>query len=786
MAKKINDIIRESVEYILTEQKKGAKLNPFSPTNPDSLKADRVFYKSNNVIPWPVDIPKKLYPAKIEKMFKDIGAKPFTYGINPDLSKNKIPQMYFPYAEETFRFQPDGTVYARKSNLQMYWKYIDRPFYIQINKSTPGHGMYAQTLTAGKSPNINKDTININEQIVPMPILSHPELGPSSQARDATYIHYSKPGTGKIEVSKTKDGEPEFTIYISKSGQPTIMYKKQAAEIAADTRWEKNKAGIRGVMDIIGFVPFIGDAFDIVQASWYFYDFLKKGQWSDLGWCLLSLIAAFPVFGSFVKAGMKGIVNTLFSGPFTKNATVKLIAKIREILQKHVADGDLTESQLEAVSKGAQVVFGRFIKWSSSLKRKLKLSPEQLTRWNDLEQAVLELSMKIPKQIDEILAATRASKYGINLAAGTVSPTTMDKFTSLIIRGGAKSSRAEAEQVKGFWNTLKSAFGKTKKILAVFAKWSVRPKMAAEVYANIQKAFIQEIENTLRSTTSNNFALKLIATATPALRKELYKKLKFYAKPSYDAAGRAFPDLSTLTSLTRWNQLLTRTPESSLQNLAKGIGEICMNGGHSVWGMILSDPNRQLIALLPTSGKQAFKMLWQNIGAARKLLRMVVMGLHDAAYDIGFEFADSDEQSILYQAFKDALIGEDSKKGDASGSEWLTNINKWLPNNRNTSGTFTIPGYDRPDQWIDPASLTKIKTKTTTPKAKAKVTPEPKTTVTPKVTPEPKTTVTPKVTPEPKTTVTPKAKTKTKEKEEDEEVNYYDADGNIDASKLSL
>ena len=775
MAKKINDIIREAANYILNEDpKKQGKYNPYSPTNPDTLKANRVFYTSNNVDPWPANIPKKLYPAKIEKMFKDIGAKPFTYGKNPDLSKNKIPQMYFPYAEETFRFQPDGSVYARKSNLQMYWKYIDGPFYIQINKTTPGTGMYAQPLTAGKLPNINKDTININEQIVPMPILSHPELGPSSQAQKATYIHYSKPGTGKIEVSKTKDGEPEFTIYISKSGQPAIMYKKQAAEIAADARWEKNKAGIRGIMDIIGFVPVIGDALDVVQASWYVYDFVKYGRWSDVGWCLLSLIAAFPIFGSFIKAGMKGIVNTLFSGPFTKNATVKLIAKIREILQKHVADGDLTESQLEAVSKGAQAVFGRFIKWSSTLKRKLKLSPEQLTRWNDLEQAVLELNMKIPKQIDEILATTRASKYGIDLAAGTISPTTMDKFTSLIIRGAAKSSKAEAGEVKGFWNTLKSAFKNTKKILAVLAKWSIRPKMAAEVYANIQKAFIQEIENTLRNTTSNNFALKLIATATPALRKQLYEKLKFYAEPSYKAARRAFPDLKKdLTSLTQWNQLLINIPESSLENLAKGIGEICMNGGHSVWGMILSDPNRQLIALLPTSGKQAFKMLWQNIGAARKLLRMVVMGLHDAAYDIGFEFADSDEQSILYQAFKDALIGEDSKKGDASGSEWLKNINKWLPNNRNTSGTFTIPGYDRPNQWIDPAT-DKTKTKTTTPKVKAKVTPEPKTTVTPKVTPEPK------------TTVTPKAKTKTKEKEEDEEVNYYDADGNIDASKLSL
>ena len=775
MAKKIKDIIREAANYILTEDpKKQGKYNPFSPTNPDTLKANRVFYKSNNVEPWPADIPKKLYPAKIEKMFKDIGAKPFTYGKNPDLSKNKTPQMYFPYAEETFRFQPDGSVYARKSNLQMYWKYIDRPFYIQINKSTPGTGIYSQTLTTGKSPNINKDTININEQIVPMPILSHPAFGPDNKAQKATYIHYSKPGTGKIEVSKTKNGEPEFTIYISKSGQTAIMYKKQADEIAADAKWEKNKAGVRGVLDIIGFVPFIGDALDIVQASWYFYDFLKKGQWSDLGWCLLSLIAAFPIFGSFIKAGMKGIVNTLFSGTFTKNATVKLIAKIREILQKHVADGDLTESQLEAVSKGAQAVFGRFIKWSSTLKRKLKLSPEQLTRWNNLEQAVLELNMKIPKTIDAILATTRASKYGIDLAAGTISPTIMDKFTSLIIRGASKSSKAEVGEVKGFWNTLKSAFKNTKKILAVFAKWSIRPKMAAEVYANIQKAFIQEIENTLRSTASSNFALKLIATATPALRKQLYKKLKFYAKPSYDAAGRAFPDLDTLTSLISWRQLLTRTPESSLENLAKGIGEICMNGGHSVWGMILSDPNRQLIALLPTSGKQAFKMLWQNIGAARKLLRMVVMGLHDAAYDIGFEFADSDEQSILYQAFKDALIGEDSKKGDESGSEWLKNINKWLPNNRNTSGTFTIPGYDRPDQWIDPASLTKIKTKTTTPEPKTTITPK----VTPKVTPEPKQTVTPKV--------TPKAQTKPKAKAEDEEVNYYDADGNIDATKLSL
>lgn len=774
MAKKINDIIRESVEYILTEQKKGTKLNPFSPTNPDSLKANRVFYHSEDTMEWPSNLARKFYPKSTETMFKNMGAKPFTYGKVPENSKGQIPQMYFPFAGETFRFQPDGTVKTKAGQQTMYWKYIHKPFVVNQDPDQDA-----------PVPLTKNSKINVNEQFGPMtisPIIKKSTDAVKSYSKVSSKINYSKPGTGKIEVSRTKLGEPEFTIYISVTGQPAIMYEYDLKQAESAAKWADTKSYIRASMDIIGFVPFIGDAVDLVGAGWYLRDFLKYGNWSDLAYCFLNIIAAWPVFGSFVKAAIKGIVSKISQRMAAKGVKA-LTDEVVILLQKYITDGNPTEQQLELIKKTAPYVFNKFINYSNTLKRKLKLTPEQLTRWNDFESAILELANKLPRTVDSVLASRSASKYGIDLASGAIDPTKLDKFVSLIIRAQAgKLPKAELTNLQKMWAVTKKIITPAKWIRPL-TKWAVKPKTASIIYKSIQRSFEREIFESLTNSAATSFALKLIATASSRTRRILYDKITEYIR--FSGTNATIPAFESLTNLQKWKQLLDQVSASALENLARDFSSICITQGHRVWGMILSDPSKQLTALLKTTGKETWQLFLDNITATRKILRMAVMALHDASYDIGGNWADSDQQSIIYQAIKQLIVDEDSKyKKTADKSNLLKqylvdplNSQSWIPNVRNDSprNLYTIPGYDRPNQWIDPAT-DKTKTKTTTPKVKAKVTPETKPTVTPKVTPKP--TVTPKVTP--KVTIEPK-KSKTPDEEENQ---LYDKSGNIDASKL--
>ena len=766
MAKKINDIIQASVNYVLTEQKKGAKLNPVSPTNPKNVTD-----KTDNIgEPWPANLPRKKYIPQLESFFQTIGANPFMIGQDPTGSKNTYPVMVWNYAKVRFRFYNDHTVIVLNADASLdkfYWRYIHKPVNAKYDPRTQIYSIQEMVR------NSNSDIINEQGmQYLPPDVV----LGIES-------AQLSQNGTGKIVVSKISGGEAEFTIYISVSGQPTIIYQKDQAAIAKQANWNKKKEDIRGAMDIIGWVPFAGDVLDVVQASWYTYDYVKYGDWTNLVYASLSLIAAIPYVGSGVKAVVKPIARRISRTP------IGLADELAVAIRNQVRVGRLGRDALKKVKYTFQFVFRNYINYSTTLKRKLKLNPDQLKRWEQVEEQMAILYRNIGEQLDELI---KAEKHGIDLATGNINPSMADKLSSLIIKSSVPNKKnipkEVIDDVVESVGLMKKAGGTIAKIGKFLSKLSVTKAQARTVYKNLTMSFEKQILRSLQEGGSE-FIARLIANSTPAQQQQLLQLILRHIPEAAQQGGnlinpRRFVQLDFIratksgqVNLKYWENLIHTYVSQDLDNeFAEALATYFIKENNVIWLKILNDPLKQLQNVLPTTGKEAAAIVLQNLTLGRKWLRIWFDIIHDASYDAGLTIADSDEQSLIYQTLKEKLMSENQREVTQSVVKFITKPAGWiLPNMRGAGGSdiYNLPGYSRKDQWIDPATgKTKPKV-STTPKAKAKVTPEPKPTVTPKVTPKAK------------TTITPKAQTKTKEKEEDE-VNYYDADGNIDATKLSL
>ena len=737
MAKKINDIIRESVKCILTEQKKSEKLNPFSPTNPNNI----VDKKDAIGDPWPADVPRKKYIPQLESFFKTIGANPHMEGKDPTGQENTYPIMVWNYASSRFRFRNDHTAKVLKPDGKidtLYWKYIHKPVTAKFDPSTQVYSIQ-ETIR-------NSDSDIINEQ------------GQQYLAPDVVLgiesAQLSQNGTGKIVVSKISGGEAEFTIYISVSGQPTIIYQKDQAAIAKQANWNKKKEKIRASMDILGWIPYAGDVLDVVQASWYFYDYARYGDWTNLVYGGLNLIAAIPYVGSGVKAVSKPIVKR-----FSKIDS-KLVDELAAAVKKQAETTKLNRGEAELAQKTAKYILLKYLNYSTTLKQKLKLNVNQLRRWEQIEEHVATLYKKVNGTFDDII---KAEKHGIDLATGTVDPKMIDKLSSLIINATAPNKKNIPKQVvDGVVESvglMKKSGGTIAKIGKFLSKLSVTNAQARTVYKNLTMSFEKQILRSLQEGGSE-FTARLIATSTPKQQTELFNLiLNYIPKTGYDDAGRLINprrfaqfDFANVmrngqANLKYWEELMHKYITQDLDvDFAEAMSDYFIKNNNVIWLKILNDPLKQLQNVLPTTGKEAAAILLQNLTLARKWLRIWFDIIHDASYDAGLPFADSDEQSLIYQTLKEKLVSEQQQEVMKNITKFITKPAGWLlPDIKGTGGTdiYNIPGYNRKDQWIDPA------TSKATPKSKA---------------------------------VGTKAKSATNKKAK----SMYDKSGNVDASQLKF
>lgn len=734
--KHIDSIINRATTSLLTEQVNRDKYNPSSPTNPkykDDVEQLYAQSKLGNV--WPTDIPRKKYSPNIETLFTKIGAKPILNGFLTEprdklLAKNKgLASFEWFFAVMMYSFEPDHTLIADTDQLKgkqrvLYWRYSDLPVRITNRNDNDYKGKQIAYI----APHINFAT---PEQLT--------KVTKKFEQEQLIDVQLSKKGFGCFIVSIKEGGPAEFTIYISESGQPAILYATDAAAMKQKLKWKKSKEEMRAVMDILGFVPVIGDALDFVQALWYIYDFCgEDGEWSDLGYALLSLIAVLPVVGSFISASYK-IGKAAFK-------TTKIIRKQRKqiaaasrltsaddivkLFEKTVCDPTFTKKEIEVVRKGLQLTIGGFLKYAKRARTFMKGNPEKLRRFDVALEEINQVYGRFSRSLNKVSEGMDA---GIDLATGALKPSILQRMTSLITKGAVKKVEdLPIEELKIWEKGLNWAikYLNPVKWLKSTLDFSIPESTAKVVYENIEATFFKGL-------SSPEFLRVIFSASSPELRTTIQNIAQQHVARSAEwnriiawsqRSGAGFTDA------TYWSRVWNSIPPANRSSFTQALGTTLMSQKHPVWLELVADPLTQIKNYLPKSFNQFNLMLKGSLSNPARWIRLVIDLFHDAAHDATGIF-DDDPQSLAYQTLKkklgkqysNSLTGQFIQKMVVDpgmgtlrgGANWL-GLDKQFSNLSNQTTPFDVPGHERGKEWVDPA--TNIYNKNITPKKKAATT----------------------------------------------------------------
>ena len=269
--KKLDKLIETEISNLLSEQDINKTLLPYSSTNfyLSPLKPGQVTYPR-----WPIGVKAQKWPNPLAQLFLMGAFKAQAFRTSKDMSdvelaqKKISPFLAFNFGKETLVFHPDGYVEFQAMNKDAYWVYYPyeyRPF--------------ATTITPGFTGDAD--------------------------------MSLSKPNTGHMILYTDRSHKtPALILLIEKNGQPNLRYFKTGYKRSKEDIAKAEKQYWRNVLDIVGFVPVVGDAADLYQSMWYLSDFKESGykNTEDLIMSILSMIAVIPIYGSFAKLGIKKLV----------------------------------------------------------------------------------------------------------------------------------------------------------------------------------------------------------------------------------------------------------------------------------------------------------------------------------------------------------------------------------------------------------------------------------------------------------------------------------------------
>jgi len=730
--KHIDSIINRATTSLLVEQIKD-KYNRYAVTHPDLQNPEtvaKIWSQPEYGDYWPADKPRKKWPNNIETLFTKIGARPVLYGFLKDKGTLEKPEnkgllaFEWPYAKDTYRFQQDGTFVTTQSKNPrvLFWRYTSAPVVI-TNKNDDD---YKGKQIAFIAPSLNYAT---PDQLT--------KLTKKFEQENLIDVQLSKPGFGTFIISTKKDGPAEFTIYISTSGQPAIIYAKDAAAIKKKEQWKKSKEETRAVMDILGFVPVVGDALDFVQVLWYMYDFCgEDGEWSDLGYAILSLIAVIPIIGSFIKSGYK-IGKAAFKSTKIIRKQKKQLATgnrltssddIVALFEKTVNNPAFTDTELAVIRKGLQLTIGGFLKYAKKARTFMKGNPAKLQRFDVAIQEIDQVYRRFSVSLNKV---TDGLDVGVRLADGTLDASSIQKITSLITNGAVKDAPF-LKQIGNFITKYKWYWLPVELVKRIF-KYSISSKSAQVVYNNIVTTFLKGLNNP-------EFLRVIYSTSSDELRTEILSLASKYSADATSANRTWDTFLGNIQSIgirptdpRYWDRLIAIIPTANRSNFIQELGTTLMSQKHPVWLEIVNDPITQIKNYFPKSIDQFGKLILGNLMTPAKHAKLVVDFFHDATHDAGFNLSDADEQSLLYQALKDR-IGEKNAKDMIVNKLVIDPFTKNVlnpaldvtglgTNNAQSSAPFELQGSERGKEWVDPATKItpriKSNNKTITPKKKA-------------------------------------------------------------------
>ena len=671
MAKKINDIIKASAEYILNEQSqserdvratllKNPKKNPYvGPFNKDTK-----YLPAGG--PWKGSIKKPL-PFLTVGFFNAIGAKPYKASENP-YAKETTPVYVFQYAKETFWLNPDGTVNSIDDGRRLFWQY---------------------------SPN---------------------------QYTDQQGNILSKPNTGQLQIFKNSSkSELSLTIYIEKNGQPNIAYPKTFAQMTADEKARQNKIYIRKWMDVVGFVPIIGDAVDAYQALWYWSDYAETRDLEDLFMGCLSAIAVIPIVGSVVKISGRAIVKTVLT---SKGASATFMHVLGELIRRGGRDKTLSPNQVNEISKFLKSFAEKFSSWNKTsdwrdIAEKMGMDTVKL---DTVFQTVATQFRNASSYADDIFnVAKKNAKKVTNIGSDSLNPGWMtkqlEKLSSLTYDRSADVAANWLVKLTKGNKIIKSSAAVTSYLTAA-VRYSIKPQKAKALRDSIKSSFIESFAEKWSKSSHARIA-SLLNSAPPDQIKDLIDILR-------TRGGLGPLTDGSFNGVVQW---LDDMPTENWRGIAEDFTKKVIEIDHPVWLYYLSDPIKAISALhLPNNLGEFSQLLKANLLDVRKWLDIIVNTAHDAMHDAGIEFADEDKQSVIYQGVKDAWRGGYGYKNAKDLTKGTVDLFKtWVPNTNTPDKAFQVKGSPA-DSLYTPQNITpklepkKKKNITPTPKSKKKIT----------------------------------------------------------------
>jgi hypothetical protein len=490
----------------------------------------------------------------------------------------------------------------------------------------------------------------------------------TNQTRD---LYYRVNGS-KIDLYTTKEGrntkdETTFTGSISKRGNQAVFNLQ-----TIDAAEEPNRASDIGhtVLDVVGFIPGIGDIADVINAAWYFYE----RKWLE---GLLSVIAVIPVVGSVISVPIKAAVRTIFKGRLATKLTeaVKYSFKTKnthELWNMLVQHGAVTRDQLKDIGPGLDGL-------SELLKSNRKSMPDwavkqvdDLTRWMD----------DSVKQIDELSTSMVKGSDKISKAGKTVNKvvsSTTDVVTNNVAR---VVNTLSPVQVNGLFKRLRR-LGQfpEKKLLALSTAMQTRFVKQMGTPDKLS-AIIKLTSNPRKVMNDISDVIQKLPPNSPAVS-------KFNSIFSANTRSSNILHKVPMREYQNFFNAIKRQDPEAFTRITNVIGEHAIATNSPAWSLYRSNSMKALTTTLSMKHmKNQLGLVGDN--TMRKWADIIYNELHDMGEDLGNESVVQDNPTaIVYPVIK---AGIEATLPGTSAS--IQSYRDAVVKNPAVSAALTVFGYN--------------------------------------------------------------------------------------------
>ena len=525
-------------------------------------------------------------------------------------------------------------------------------------------------------------------------------------------LFYSVDSTNPIIYIFADSGKSNKVGYYRLNGSSWVF---QDSKKQKEKKTEPKQVGpttkdtVRKWLDFAGWVPFIGDAADLINAIWYFYDYSQTNKTNDLISGILSSLAIIPVVGSGLAAAGKTSMKYMKIGSRIEKA-------FPELFEKAIRAYNPTKAQLDDIAAGFSKVVDSF----SSIRTKLADKFPDLGKTLDQVEHALDNSVSklkelraVSKQGADVSSATAKKIRGVDAPiSGTgVLNKQLRKLTSLTYQ--REIAKQTASTLVGKY--ISRPISSVTQFLANRVKVSIDPRRLAAIREQLENSFIKglyndpdkclvvlktmgkneadifksELDDIIRSTMNSahkNLDIKNIRKYGSYIKSPQTKKL-VPLKDLNDAQLASWLKITNASDITsasfanaRASRLMSvlknvkETDPATFQKISKRIANNAIENDNPVWNAILQDPIGKFKSLFPNSASSFFKHLSGSLMDYRKSLDLIWNEIQEAGNATALAdkfpgiFGDDgiDKQAILVPFLKDALQDNALYKGAKS------------------------------------------------------------------------------------------------------------------------